>query len=299
MRIAIGSADTPERYPIDPSGERTILAIECKGCDFRQTKRSPIMRELTLEECELIAGGSTTDEIVVTADSGGGDDWGGDWGDWGDWYDTGGDYGDGGGGGGDVGDAGATSPNIDYGFIERHEGGILTQGYVPPSGHSGVTIGAGVDLGQHTAAELAAWGVPQSLINVLQPYLGLSGATASNYLAGHPLTISLADATTLSHLAENDFTADVASNYNSASGGNFYDLPQGAQTAVVDLAYQYGTNLAGATPNFWSQITTGDWNAAIQNLDNFGDDYDTRRGDEADLLRQEIADGTLQQGDVG
>jgi hypothetical protein len=55
------------------------------------------MRELTLEEQELIAGGSTSDEIVVTADSG--DDWG-DWGDWGDYGDYGDWYGDGGGGGG-------------------------------------------------------------------------------------------------------------------------------------------------------------------------------------------------------
>lgn len=62
------------------------------------------MRELTLEELELISGGSTTvDEIVVVADGDG--DGGGDWGDYGD-------YGDGGGGsGGDSGsDSGEQSP---------------------------------------------------------------------------------------------------------------------------------------------------------------------------------------------
>jgi hypothetical protein len=71
------------------------------------------MRELTLEEQELIAGGTvTTDigpDIVVTADPGdGGGDWGGDWG---YWPGDGGDYGggDGGGGGGDGGgDSGPT-----------------------------------------------------------------------------------------------------------------------------------------------------------------------------------------------
>jgi hypothetical protein len=60
------------------------------------------MRELTLEELELISGGTWTDqEIVVVADGDGGDDWGdggGDWGDWGDYGDYG-DYGDQGGGG--------------------------------------------------------------------------------------------------------------------------------------------------------------------------------------------------------
>ncbi|HTG37428.1 polymorphic toxin type 44 domain-containing protein [Sphingomonas sp.] len=63
------------------------------------------MRELTLAEQELIAGGTVTDDygpdIVVTADPGdSGGDWGGDWGDWG------GDYGDSGdGGGSDGGDS--------------------------------------------------------------------------------------------------------------------------------------------------------------------------------------------------
>jgi GH24 family phage-related lysozyme (muramidase) len=252
------------------------------------------MRELTLEELELVAGGTDTGEIVVTADGGG--DYGWDWGDSGyDWGDGG--YDGGGGGGGDTGDSGATSPNINYSFLEQHEGGVLTHGYVPNSGHSGVTIGAGVDLGQHTAAELASWGVPQNVIQTLTPYLGLQGASASNYLAGHPLDLSMSDATTLSHLAENAYTATVAANYNAASGGNFYDLSQGAQTAVVDVAYQYGTNLAAATPNFWTQVTTGDWNGAIQNLNNFGDDYDTRRGDESALLQADINSGALHQGD--
>jgi hypothetical protein len=59
------------------------------------------MRELTLEELELVAGGLDTGDIVVTGDGGGG----GDWGDWGDW--GGGDFGDyGGGGGGDAGGGG-------------------------------------------------------------------------------------------------------------------------------------------------------------------------------------------------
>jgi hypothetical protein len=66
------------------------------------------MRELTLEEQELVAGGSTTDEIVVTADSG--DDWG-DWGDWGDYGDYGDWYGDGGGGGGGS-DSGAGTVSV-------------------------------------------------------------------------------------------------------------------------------------------------------------------------------------------
>ena len=55
------------------------------------------MRELTLDELELVAGGDNSD-IVVTGNPG-------DYGDWGDFGDYG-DYGDGGGGGGGGGDAG-------------------------------------------------------------------------------------------------------------------------------------------------------------------------------------------------
>lgn len=58
------------------------------------------MRELTLDELELVAGGDNSD-IVVTGNPG-------DYGDWGDFGDYG-DYGDGGGGGGG-GDSGPTEP---------------------------------------------------------------------------------------------------------------------------------------------------------------------------------------------
>ena len=63
------------------------------------------MRELTLEELELVAGGDNT--IVVTGDRDSGD-----WGDYGDYGDYGWDYGDGGGGdgGGGGGDTGYVPP---------------------------------------------------------------------------------------------------------------------------------------------------------------------------------------------
>lgn len=67
------------------------------------------MRELTLEELELVAGGDDTGDIVVTGDRGGDS---GDWGDWGDF----GDYGDTGGGDSGVGggDSGADTPPADF-----------------------------------------------------------------------------------------------------------------------------------------------------------------------------------------
>ncbi|MBW9248887.1 MAG: hypothetical protein GJU72_07425 [Acidithiobacillus ferriphilus] len=73
----------------------------------------------------------------------------------------------------------------------------------------------------------------------------------------------------------------------------FWSLPTGTQTAIVDLAFQYGPNLSVRTPNYWKQVTTGQWQAAIDNLRNFGDAYGPRRNAEANLISADIANGEL------
>jgi hypothetical protein len=57
------------------------------------------------------------------------------------------------------------------------------------------------------------------------------------------------------------------------------------QTVVASVAFQYG-DLSLRTPNFWQQVTTENWQAALANLQDFGDKYPTRRNKEADLLAQ-------------
>lgn len=67
--------------------------------------------------------------------------------------------------------------NVDWGFIRNLEG-FSNKGYVPTDkmgkaiGQSGVTIGTGFDLGQHSEQDLVNIGVPNDLIQVLHPYLG-------------------------------------------------------------------------------------------------------------------------------
>ncbi|WP_259271153.1 pesticin C-terminus-like muramidase, partial [Klebsiella pneumoniae] len=73
----------------------------------------------------------------------------------------------------------------------------------------------------------------------------------------------------------------------------FSSLPLNTRTAIVSVAYQYGTNLASATPNFWSQVTNGQWQEAINNLNNFGDAYPTRRRSEAALIQSDLDAGKL------
>ena len=101
------------------------------------------MRELTLEEQELIAGGTdTTDlgEIVVTADPGDSGDWGGDWGDWGD----SGDYIDGDGGG----DSPPPEPEPYPECVEAAPAGASSGDVMNAARNAAAAIAAGNDEGQ-------------------------------------------------------------------------------------------------------------------------------------------------------
>jgi len=76
------------------------------------------------------------------------------------------------------------------GAIQAAEGDLKTEGYIPTLGDagktavgtSGVTIGQGVDLGQHTADSLKKMGYPKELINKFKPYFGLKKQEALNAL---------------------------------------------------------------------------------------------------------------------
>ena len=54
---------------------------------------------------------------------------------------------------------------------------------------------------------------------------------------------------------------------------------------ITSVEYQYGSAKT-ETKNFWAQVTTQDWSAALGNLDNFQDSYPTRRGKEAAYIRK-------------
>jgi hypothetical protein len=192
-------------------------------------------------------------------------------------------------------------PGVDWDFIAAREGAMLT-GYVPhdASGNldanSGVTVAVGFDLGGRTVASLQALGLDTALIALLTPYLGLRGAAAQNCLSANPLTVTTAQRDEIDAEAFNTYYNAVATNYNAASGGiSFQGLAQGAQTAIISVSYQYGTNLAHATPNFWKQVVGCEWQAAYNNLMNFGDAFPSRRQLEAAQLLTAIQSGTLPQ----
>lgn len=92
----------------------------------------------------------------------------------------------------------------------------------------------------------------------------------------------------------NDTTARVRDAYDSAQPPRPFDqLDPDKQTAIVDLAYQFGTNLAKAAPKFWGAATSGDWNGAVTELKDFygptiaPSRHDIqRRADEAGLIQR-------------
>jgi len=194
----------------------------------------------------------------------------------------------------------ALPAGVDWNFIAQREGS-RTDGYVPldvhgkPDAKSGVTIAVGFDLGGRTVADLQGLGLPSDLVTTLTPYLGHHGQDAQNLLTKDPLNITSEQAQAINTSAFTSYYNRVADKYNAAqtTGTKFQDLPRDAQTAIVSVAYQYGTNLASATPKFWTQVTTGQWQAAHDNLTNFHDAYPTRRGLEAGLMQNAINSGNL------
>jgi hypothetical protein len=110
-------------------------------------------------------------------------------------------------------------------------------------------------------------------------------------------TIDNTDADALDQ-AERQATLDqLSANYNTATGSDFSDLPSGAQTALLDVAYQYGPNLSTATPDLWNDVVADDWNAVVDELKDFHDKYGSRREAEASLVQSEIDQGSFDSGD--
>ena len=174
--------------------------------------------------------------------------------------------------------------NINYDFIESLEG-FETRGYVPdPKGsNSGVTIGSGVDLGARNIDDLNKLNLPEELVNKLEPYLGKQKTDAKKYLNKNPLNLSDEEARLVSRAVQSDMANSLARKWKEKTGQDFSELSENKATVVASVAFQYG-DLASKTPNFWEQVTSNNWEAALANLRDFEDKYPTRRNKEADFL---------------
>jgi len=167
--------------------------------------------------------------------------------------------------------------NIDWDFILSKEG-FKTSGYVPDAenSNSGVTIASGFDLGQKNESDLQ--GLPDDIVSILKPYLGIKGADASSIASN--LKVSEDQAKTINEFAKSKELVGLKDKWQQATGKSFDDLPMNEATVIASVAFQYG-DLSSRTPNFWNQVTSGDWDSAVVNLNDFGDRYSTRRRSEA------------------
>lgn len=169
--------------------------------------------------------------------------------------------------------------------------GDTRRAYVPRSSsnrenrnRSGVTIGRGVDLGNLNLAES---NLSPELYQKVQKYYGVYGKEAELLLKENPLRLTVEEIEDLNNAAYNIHRRELGEQFQRFSGTAFEELSPGQKSVLMSVKYQYG-NLPQRTPNFWRYVTNKDWEKAIQELENFGDAFPTRRKKEAAILKREM-----------
>ena len=194
---------------------------------------------------------------------------------------------------------------IDTAFItltlERFEGKGICRGYVPvdkdgnPLGESGVTIATGLDLGQQTQKELAAMGLPATIINRFIPYLGARKKEALYILARSPLVLTREEVDLVDAAVHAKYTGETADMFGRAA---FTAAPREVQAVAVSLHFQFGTPFRGSSPALgkaWESMRRGEYrHAAAQLREPLGwsashQRYMKRRQAEAVLLEKAAA----------
>jgi hypothetical protein len=183
------------------------------------------------------------------------------------------------GGTGSSSGAGSSNSNpplqIDTDFIHGQEGGIYTNPYIPTDkndnviGHSGITIGYGLDLGSGiTKSQFETlfpnWQSDPGL-SFLHGAIGLTGDAAQTYLnsvgpngytfdkygndINTSISVSTTNANALSDFGQQRTLNNLINEWNNNPNTtiDFNELPPEAQTALADVAYQYG-DLPSKTP---------------------------------------------------
>lgn len=160
-----------------------------------------------------------------------------------------------------------------------------------PVGQSGVTIGAGLDLGQQSEADLRRMGLDQTIIDLFAPYLGKKRVSAMQALTAAPLTITETQCDAVNRAVHGDYIRRAADLYDrNTKGLPFAELPQEAQAVIVSLFYQLGSpqpaNGHAGYPVLYGHLCRGDWRAASHELQTGFRNYAYRRRQEGELLAE-------------
>lgn len=183
-----------------------------------------------------------------------------------------------------------------YVFSAWHEGAPQTRGKlfkILDYPNAGMTIGAGVDLGARTKAELTSWGMSAAGLKAVGPYLGAKNKEAHETLRemkGKYPVISEDDAKKISDGAFQSILSKTSSDYDAVqtAGASFQELPAAAQVVIMDIAYIGKPSTLA--PSFWSAITSGRWSDAADELANWyaNKTNDKRHLDDAKKLSDAI-----------
>jgi len=179
--------------------------------------------------------------------------------------------------------------NINWDFISSLEGKGIKKGYVP-SDDSGVTIATGFDLKEKTPDFLInELGVSKETTGLLSNFMGMSGAEARE--VAPKLNLNEVQVKEIDTASKKWYANQVVNTYNKHNPVKpFEELTQAQQTVLASVGFQHGTSFTrsdGTDMNFIKQAASQDWDGALANLRNFGDEFGTRRNKEADLLELE------------
>jgi len=185
---------------------------------------------------------------------------------------------------------------VDFDFIGKSEGKGIMEGYVPTNNgevldSSGVTIGTGVDLGQKNIEYFEGF-EHEDILNKIKPYFGMKGQEALTYEEETPLNLLSQEVGYLDEFTKNKEMSLIEKSFKDLTGKEFANMPPELQTIISDLQFQYGTDY-NKTPKFRDiikSIAKDPENKSLYSdleneLRNFGDKYQTRRGREADLIK--------------
>lgn len=165
---------------------------------------------------------------------------------------------------------------VDTSHIFDNEGGLYLTGYVPSYyskrrdkdvviGNSGVTVGAGIDLGSTSKEELESYGLSKEGVAKLEPYLGLKKDKAMEALKATPFELGFEDAMKVT-LGKAKMLVNRASSVVSAKGGKkFDDFKPEIRTTMFDLVYQ---GLNKTNKNILNKLADEDYQGAIDALRN-------------------------------
>jgi hypothetical protein len=155
-------------------------------------------------------------------------------------------------------DLGTRSINVLQPSATRDRGSLRGWRVGESLNRAGVTVGAGVDLGQKSESEineLVNGGVSgagllnaeqaQALKDKLKPYAGKTRTEACQYLRMHPLTLSQNEVDTLNYSSLKDHLKKAVKKYerrrDRLRGVSFDELDREEQTTVLSKVYHSGT----------------------------------------------------------